>query len=66
MSPTRSRARLVGGALLLATIATACGDDADSMSTAACDRYADLQAGFFGDPSELGAAAVAFGDAAPD
>ncbi len=66
MSPTRSCARLVGGALLLAAVATACGDDAESMSTAACDRYAELQAGFFGDPSALGAAATAFGEAAPD
>lgn len=66
MTPTRTLPRLVGAAILIGTFATACGEDAESMSAAACDRYADLQAGFFGDPSQLGAAATAFAEEAPE
>ena len=65
--PTRPGRRQVVGALVaVAAITAACGDDADPVSSAACDRYAELQAGFFGDPAQLGPAAEAFAEAAPD
>lgn len=70
MSTTRAPRRLVGTtALTVATlviVAAACGDDADSVSAAGCDRYAELQAAFFGDPAQLGPAAEAFAAAVPD
>ncbi|MFP5488580.1 MAG: hypothetical protein ACLGHQ_09780 [Acidimicrobiia bacterium] len=61
----RASYRLLGVVTLVALAASACGDDDESMSADACDRYAELQAGFFGDPSQLGSAAQAFADAAP-
>ena len=60
------RLRVVGTLVAVATVAAACGDDADPVSSAACDRYAELQAAFFGDPAQLAPAAEAFADAAPD
>src|SRR5690606_8309684 len=64
--PTRPRRRAAVALVAVAAIATACGDDADPVSDAACDRYAELQAGFFGDPAQLGPAAEAFAAAAPE
>lgn len=54
-------------AATLATFGAACGDDDGAeLSDAACDAYADLQSAFFGDPAQLGPAAQAFADAAPE
>lgn len=50
----------------VAAVAAACGDDTDVVSDAACDRYADLQVAFFGDPAELVPTAEAFAGAVPD
>lgn len=58
--------RVVGAIVAVAAITAACGDDDDTVSAAACDRYAELQAGFFGDPAQLAPAAEAFAEAAPD
>jgi hypothetical protein len=60
------RRRLVGALVAVAAVTAACGDDADQVSSAACDRYAELQAAFFGDPAQLGPAAAAFAEASPD
>lgn len=54
-------------AATLATIGAACeGDDDDAMSAEACDAYADLQAAFFGDPSQLQPSAEAFAAVSPE
>ena len=66
MNTTRTPRRLIGTVLLITAVAAACGDDTDAISSDGCDRFADLQAAFFGDPSQLGPAATAFADAAPD
>jgi hypothetical protein len=59
------RRRVVGTLVAVVAVTTACGDDIDPVSSAACDRYADLQAAFFGDPTQLAPAAEAFAEAAP-
>jgi hypothetical protein len=65
--PNRSaRHRVVGALLAVTAVTAACGDDADPVSSAACDRYAELQAGFFGDPAQLAPAAEAFAGEAPE
>jgi hypothetical protein len=65
-STARRLARTVVAIASLGSVAVACGDDAESLSSDACDRYAALQGAFFGDPAQLGPAAAAFAAAAPD
>lgn len=66
MNTTRTPRRLLVAVLAVSTIAAACGDDTETISADACDRYAELQGSFFGDPSQMGAAATAFAEAAPE
>lgn len=64
--PSNPRRQLMIGVLVaFATLTVGCGEDTDTVSSDACDRYAELQAGFFGDPAQLGTAAEAFAAAAP-
>lgn len=61
------RRRYLGAvAIALLAVATGCEADDESLSADACDRYADLQAAFFGDPAQIGPAVDAFADALPD
>jgi hypothetical protein len=56
-------------ALTLTTLSLAglagCGDDADTMSAAACDAYTDFQAAMLGDPAAVAPAVTALVDAVP-
>lgn len=64
MRPTTRRA--IGALVAIAAVTAACGEDDDQVSQDACDRYAELQSAFFGDPAQLAPAAEAFADAAPE
>lgn len=62
----RRRGQVAILAATLVTAGAACeGDDDKSLSAAACDAYADLQAAFFGDPAALAPAVEAFAAATP-
>jgi hypothetical protein len=53
-------------ALTLTTLAACESDDDDTMSTAACDAYVEVQSAFFGDPAVLASSSQAFVEAAPE
>lgn len=61
----RAGPRLAAAVAVLATLGAACGDDDQGLSAAACDTYAELQAGLFGDPAQLQPLAEAFAKEAP-
>lgn len=66
MHPTRL-ARIVGPALALALVTTACADDEDAaLGAEACDAYAAVGASFFGDPSTVPGLLEDLEAAAPD